>query len=124
MTSSDTAQGSTGSEIAKIALNLDEAVERMGDKEIYLEIARYFAEHLPQYLKDLTTSLTAGDTETCTRLAHSLKGNCAKVGAEGLRQDCYILETLCREGTLDKARDHYSDLVPQLLSLRETLLEL
>lgn len=104
-----------------VALNLEEAIERMGDKEIYLEIARYFASHLEQTLIDLGTALQQKNGEDATRLAHSLKGNCATVGADTLREECLKLERLCRAGALDEALPLYRALIPQFLDLRSLL---
>lgn len=104
-----------------VALNLEEAVERMGDRDIYLEIARYFASHLEQTLEQLRAALHEGRVEEATRLAHSLKGNCATVGADALREECLKLEHLCRAGKRDMALDAYDALAPQLLALRERL---
>lgn len=104
-----------------VALNLEEAIERMGDKEVYLEIARYFASHLEQTLADLGTALRENNVEDATRLAHSLKGNCATVGADALREECLRLERLCREGALDEALPLYQELIPKFLDLRSLL---
>jgi len=104
-----------------VVLNLEEAIERMGDKEIYLEIARYFAAHLEQTLEHLRAALEDRNMEEATRLAHSLKGNCATVGADALREECLKLEHLCRAGNRDAARNGFDALVPKLLGLRERL---
>lgn len=107
-----------------LVLRREEAIERMGDKDVYLEIAHYFASHLEDSLKELAVALSNADMQTATRLAHSLKSNCATVGAENLREQCYTLETLCREGKLDSAGSLYGNLAPKLLALRELLIAL
>lgn len=103
------------------ALNIEEAIERMGDREIYLEIARFFASHLQESLKNLALALNNADAVEATRLAHSLKGNCATVGADLLRDQCLALEKLCRDGNLAQAHTVYADLAPRLLALRDKL---
>lgn len=105
-------------------LHLDEAIARMGDREIYLEIAHYFAGRMRETLGELLGKLNDGDMENATRLAHSLKGNCATIGAEELRTACLALERLCREERREQALAAYAELVPKLLTLRETLLQL
>ncbi|MDL2290748.1 Hpt domain-containing protein [Desulfovibrio sp. OttesenSCG-928-F20] len=108
-----------------VLLNLAEALERMGnDQEVYCEIAHYFAENLPKSLQCLMEALDRDEAETARRIAHSLKSNCATVGAEYLRSQCYNLEVLCRSGELAKARDCYVQLMPQLMHLRDALLDL
>lgn len=104
-----------------VPLRVDEAVERMGDKEIYLEIARYFAAHLHDSLNALRSALDAGNSTEATRLAHSLKGNCATVGADTLREECLHLERLCRQGQPDEARAFLRQLHPKMLTLRAML---
>lgn len=105
----------------EVSLNMDEAIERMGDRDIYLEIAHYFAGHLQQTLKDVASALNQGNSGEAARLAHSLKGNCATVGADSLRDCCLVLEKLCREGNLDAAHEHYAKIAPALLTLRDML---
>lgn len=118
---SRTSQNGTG---AAVVLQMAEAIERMGDKDVYLEIAKYFADNLNNSLTSLGKALDNNQAEDATRLAHSLKSNCATVGAESLRADCYSLELLCRNKDLDAARSFFAGLAPRLLALREMLLAL
>ena len=108
----------------ELILRREEAVERLGDENLYLEIAHYFASHLAESLKDLGAALGLEDASSAARLAHSLKGNCATVGADILRGHCSTLENLCREGELDSARSLYATLTPKLLALRDVLISL
>ena len=107
-----------------IFLNLDEAINRMGDRETFLEISRYFAARIPEALDDLDRALRAGDMEEATRYAHSMKSNCSAMGAEQLREQCLVLETTCRKGELEQAKMLYADLAPKLLVLRDILMKL
>lgn len=107
-----------------ISLNLDEAIDRMGDRETFLEISRYFAARLPEALEELDRALQAGDTEAATRYAHSMKSNCSAMGAEQLRAHCLSLETVCRKEELEQARMLYAELAPKMLILRDILVKL
>lgn len=104
-----------------LRLEVDEAIERMGDKETYLEISRYFADHLPDSVLKLHDALDSGDLQTAMRMAHSMKSNCATVGAESLRERCFTLEKLCREGELVMARELFAGLESHLLAMRDRL---
>jgi len=104
-----------------LRLDVEEAVERMGDRETYLEIAHYFAAHLPASIAGLKGALQSGDQQTATRMAHSLKSNCATVGAEKIRERCYALEKLCREGAMGMGRELFADLEPHLLAMQARL---
>ena len=107
-----------------VCLNLDEAIKRMGDREIFLEISRHFASRLPEALAELNLALEAGDIARATRYAHSMKSTCSAVGAEDLQEQFRALERICRQGELDSAGKLYAELIPQLLTLREILLAL
>lgn len=108
-----------------VVLQYQEALQRMGgDREVYLEISRYFASTLPDSLQAIKEALDEGRPDTARRLAHSLKSNCATVGAEDLRAQCHTLELLSRNEELDKARLYHATLTPQLLCLRDKLLAL
>ena len=107
-----------------VSLNLDEAIKRMGDREIFLEISRYFASRLPEALEELGLALEKGNMAEATRYAHSMKSNCSAMGAEQLHEQCRDLEGLCRDGEMEKARMLYADISPRLLALRDALLDL
>ncbi|MDR2076020.1 MAG: Hpt domain-containing protein [Desulfovibrio sp.] len=107
-----------------LVLDTEAAVERMGDREMYGEIARAFARNMGNALRDLTRALREGDMPAACRFAHSLKGNCDTVGAGNMRQACLRLEQYCREEKADKARSLFEDLRPKLLELREILIAL
>lgn len=108
-----------------VVLNVAEALERMGnDEEVYREIAHYFADNLPKSLQSLRQALDRNQVDEARRFAHSLKSNCATVGAEELRAQCYELEALCRGEDLAEARRLYALLVPRLMFLRDRLLAL
>lgn len=76
-------------------LHLEAAIERMGSREMYVEIARAFADALPDTEKSITAAVTAGTWAEGRRLAHSLKSNCAAMGADQLRETVYALEKAC-----------------------------
>jgi HPt (histidine-containing phosphotransfer) domain-containing protein len=108
----------------ELVLLRGEAVERIGDEGIYLEIAHYFAGHLTASLAALGQALDKGDIESAARLTHSLKGNCAMVGAEAMREHCFCLEKLCRADDLDAARKQYALMNPKMLALQRVLASL
>lgn len=102
-------------------LNIDEAIERMGDREIYMEIARFFAGQLPDSIQDLERALVEGRLEDATRLAHSLKSNCAAMGADLLREKCQTMEHKCRDGDNAGAREMFFSLKPSFIELQRKL---
>ena len=104
-----------------LTLDMDAAVERMGDKEIYVEIAHCFAGNIEGSVASLQDALDAADMAASTRLSHSLKGNCATVGAEELRQACLLLEHTCRAEDAAEALRLFAELRPKLMALRGVL---
>lgn len=108
----------------ELAIDQAQAVERMGDMEVYMEIASYFASHIEDSLNTLARAIADADMDSATRLAHSLKSNCATVGAEGLRGYCYTLEMLCREGNPEKAKEQFVMLAPRMMALQQKLANL
>ena len=105
-------------------LQTAEAIDRMGDRGLYLEVARYFAQVMPATISELTAAFEAQNWPEMRRLAHSLKSNCAAIGAEDLRGIAYALERACHDGDGDGAKEHFTALCPQLEQLRLLLLAL
>jgi HPt (histidine-containing phosphotransfer) domain-containing protein len=72
-----------------------------GDKNIYLSILRSFAVNTPGILD----ALRVVSRETLPDYiinVHGLKGSCAGIGAEEVREEASNLETISRAGDLDK----------------------
>lgn len=109
---------------AYLALDSEGSIERMGDKEIYIEVAHCFSDNLENALISLADALDSGDMENATRRTHSLKGNCSTVGAEELSQICLLLEQTCRSGSREEALRLFSELRPKLSALRTVLRQL
>lgn len=57
-----------------------------GDHELYREIAAMFADHAPEIIQGLITSLQAGDLTQAEYFAHNLKGMSANIGAKRLAE--------------------------------------
>ncbi|MDL2272463.1 Hpt domain-containing protein [Desulfovibrio sp. OttesenSCG-928-I05] len=104
-----------------IDLDLEPAIERMGDKELFLEIAHSFAATLPRILTDLDGKLMEGSLADARRLAHSLKSNCAAMGAESVRAMAYAVEKACTDNDGALAREHFNTLKPYIESLQQRL---
>ena len=107
--------------MAHTTLHLDEAVDRLGDKGLYLEIAQAFVTALPDILHNLESARGRADWPELRRLAHSVKSNCATLGAEEVRQAAYALETACHDGDAKAASERFRTLTARLDDLRETL---
>lgn len=90
-----------------------EAIERVGDADIYREIAHVFSENLANYMTQLESAMNQKDYTTVTRLTHSIKSNCATVGADGLRVFFASMEQAANENP----ETELTTLLPQALTL-------
>jgi CheY-like chemotaxis protein/HPt (histidine-containing phosphotransfer) domain-containing protein len=85
---------------------LERLLETTGDDpEFVVVLLETFAEEAPALLAELHGGVTAGDSETARRAAHTPKSNAATFGATGLAELCAELEARARGGDLaDGAR--------------------
>lgn len=107
-----------------ICIDLDGAIDRMGSRDLYCVIARSFTASIPETLRGIEAALAAKNWPEAHRLVHSLKSNCAAVGAEELRERAYFLEKACAEGDAPLTAEIYPPLREEVLILGETLLSL
>ncbi len=92
-----------------------EAIERLaGDVNIHAQACAMFLESWEEKLDRLREGLESGDLEQATLAAHSLKGNCAMIGADPCREAAYLLEKACREKDVDRAKKHLPQLAHEL----------
>jgi len=80
------------------ALDPDRAIAGIGNKEIYLTVLGKFIAHHDQAVQSLRDVLDAGDRQTAERLAHTLKGIAATIGAATLAESVRQLEDAIRKG--------------------------
>ena len=71
-----------------------------GDREAVAEILAEYDADAPRQLAELREAVAAGDAERVRRLAHTLKGASANVGAEALRGAALRLEQAAAAGDL------------------------
>jgi FOG: HPt domain len=107
-----------------LRIDYKEAIGRIEDEGIYKEIACAFAEHIPTYIAQLEAALMHNDAELATRTAHSIKSNCATVGCETLRLAFCQMEKLGQQQNINASLVLLEELRPQILQLREQLLEI
>lgn len=107
-------------EVADLPLDLEKALPRFNnDRDFFNEMCHEFMDHLPGRLDELKRSYQAGDLETFTRAAHSLKGLAASFSADPVTRISAELEILGRHDNLADA----SPLITRLESESRRLLE-
>ena len=104
-----------------LVINTKDAIDRIGDEDIYYEIAQAFASHIPGYLMQIVNLLQADDMAAASRIIHSVKSNCATVGADALRERFAALEKITMQGRKREAIEFIEALRPDLLELKATL---
>ena len=80
----------------------DKAMARMGGKDIYLTMLEKFIPSQGQSVQSIRDALAANDHDTAERLAHTLKGVAATVGAFSLAESADQLETAIAKGDAEK----------------------
>ena len=103
-------------------VNLARALERMGgDRDLLVEMARFYLEDTPGLLQTLRASLQEQKAEEATRAAHSLKGLSANFDAHAAVQTALAVETAGRSGDLACAAALVPDLQAQIDEVSQIL---
>ena len=69
-----------------------------GNEQLYNKLLRRFADSNAQTVQEIRTAVDAGDQETSVRLAHTLKGVAASLGAPALSAEALAVEQLLKNG--------------------------
>ena len=79
-------------------LNIEDGLRRvLGNKALYLSMLQKFIKGQRGFCDDLATHLEANDWATAERVAHTLKGVSASIGAVNLSEKAKILEKLLHD---------------------------
>ncbi len=103
----------------------ERAIANMGSRRIYLTMLGKFIPSQGQAVQSIKDALTADDKKTAKRLAHTLKGIAATIGAFSLAESARQLEEAIDEGDADKYRqqaDIASASLAQAIALVEAYL--
>lgn len=86
------------------ALDLAAALERVeGDRALLEELLRLFVDECQGTLQQIRDSWSSRDVHALGRLAHTLKGSSANVGANGVSEAAFALERMARSGSMENA---------------------
>lgn len=90
-------------------LEHDDTLERLGgDQELLRELYAAYAADMPGKLRGLRESLERRDAKAVARLAHSVKGAAAAIGAEANQRMAVELERAAQRGDLGATRDLFA----------------
>lgn len=97
------------------ALDVVAALERIeGDRALLEELLRLFVEECHSSMDQIQEAWRSRDAFTLGRLAHTLKGSSANVGANAVSEAALVLERQVRSGNLENAAKLIADLEQEL----------
>src|ERR1700724_1753210 len=108
--------------IDRQVLNGLRKVERAGAPGLVKKVTDLFLEDTPRQLTDLRDSAQRGDCARLAKLAHTLKGSAANLGAHEMVRVCGELEALGQDGDVSIVPSLVADLESQFNSVRDALL--
>ena len=104
-------------------LEMAQGLKYMAESQIlYLAVLKKFTEAHANTVSDIRLALAAGDDVTAGRLAHTLKGVAASIGATGLHDVAAMLEQMLSQKTGKEGGGSSAGTQLQLLELHLTAL--
>lgn len=95
--------------------NLQQFLQSLAnDEELGRELLAAFMEDSPVRKDSLGAALDAGDADSASKLAHSLKGMCGVVRANVLVDAALSMEHTAKNGELEKTRETYAEFVKMM----------
>ncbi len=111
---SHTVLGASPSSIIDTSLGL---LSTGGDAELLSELVSIFLQTVPTQLVKMKAAVTAGDSTTMRREAHSLKGAAGALGTTGIQKLAAEIEGLADKGEVETAE-------PLVASIEELTIQL
>ncbi|MEW6128496.1 MAG: response regulator [Acidobacteriota bacterium] len=90
-------------------------------QELFEEIIQLFLEDTPQRITSGRDALAAGDLISLSKIAHSLKGSSAYIGAKVMSKHCQLLEDDCKNNNLKTAEARFKKVVIEFQSVSHYL---
>jgi HPt (histidine-containing phosphotransfer) domain-containing protein len=110
------------SNVALPVLDVAEALRLLeGDGELLKELSQMFLEQSAGLLQNMRESLAANEPAQLERLAHTLKGSCANLGARALAQAAEELEKKARAKALFGLDKQVDVVVKEVEQLKQEL---
>jgi HPt (histidine-containing phosphotransfer) domain-containing protein len=75
-----------------------------GDERMFDRIKAIFLKNIPPQVEQLKALLDAGDTGAAERIAHTIMGSSAMLGATVMSEEARKIEQLAIDGDMDSAR--------------------
>jgi two-component system, sensor histidine kinase and response regulator len=102
--SSDQSSSSSRAKDRSEVLDVTAVLEHVeGDRELLEELVRLFIEGSPASMREMRQSLNEREAHRLERLAHTMKGSSASLGANRVSEAALVLEMRARSGALENA---------------------
>ena len=106
-------------------LRIQSTIRRFGGNTgLFLKLVRGFANDYKNVPDEIKQALAEDDMERATRLAHTLKGVAANIGAHDLSQAAGNLESTLSRGVMDRADELFDRLSDELQQVIDSLTDL
>jgi HPt (histidine-containing phosphotransfer) domain-containing protein len=106
-------------------VDAEEALERLdGDRTLLELIWQTFIDEASHKMSELRSALDNNDVEVSERLAHSIKGAAANIGAMSLKTVAFGMEQAAKKADLDTVRSNLPLLESEFQKAVNCLLEL
>jgi len=103
-------------------LDFEGVMKRLnGELELYRDFIKYFDEDYPPLIDSLQQAIGKDDASAVHRIAHSLKGLCANLGAVACTDTAGELEQIGKDGDLNDASNQFAKLQRQISQLDAVL---
>ena len=96
----------------------------MGQEQTFLATLGMFPEYARHFIEEYERNLLTENRKECWRLAHSLKGSSAMIGATGINALAKDLENLCESShDFDMIRSTFMEIREMILMISKTIME-
>lgn len=106
------------------ALNRIRTLQRPGRPSVLSKVVRLYLDDSPKLVEALQKAVQLGDARALQEAAHSLKSSSANLGAVEVANLCREIETLGRQGLLEKAEPLMGQLALSYPAVRQALVDM
>jgi HPt (histidine-containing phosphotransfer) domain-containing protein len=92
-----------------------------GDDQMYSKLKAIFKKNIPSQVDQLRVSLETGDNSTAERVAHTIMGSSAMIGATSMSDEARNIEYSTIEGNINAARLHFTRFITEYEEIMEVL---
>lgn len=104
--------------------SIDQLKVNLGDDLLIInEVIRVFLDAMPKMLEELKKAMREYEIEDVIRLCHSIKGSCATLTAESMKDVAFKMEKSARKRDIKSVYDSFEQLEREYNELTEKLVE-